>query len=146
MWCLLSESPWITDEECEHLDDNRRLVVSRGRDPELRLDHHGRKRSIADWGHEIFVELREVAMLLDRLEEGAPHAEALAELTPWLDDPTLTPSGRLLKRWSRMAGNSSMSSWTWPGSRPSSFGMNHRRPVRRSSISWWKPRTSSREK
>ncbi|MBW5801389.1 glutamate--cysteine ligase [Halomonas elongata] len=98
MWCLLSESPWITDEECEHLDDNRRLVVSRGRDPELRLDHHGRKRSIADWGHEIFAELREVATLLDRLEEGAPHAEALAELTPWLDDPSLTPSGRLLHR------------------------------------------------
>ncbi|MDN3524308.1 glutamate--cysteine ligase [Halomonas sabkhae] len=98
MWCLLTESPWISDEECEHLDDNRRLVVSRGRDPELRLDHHGRKRSIAEWGHDIFAELREVATLLDRLEEGAPHAEALAELTPWLDEPGLTPSGRLLAR------------------------------------------------
>ncbi|GED21278.1 glutamate--cysteine ligase [Halomonas halmophila] len=98
MWCLLNESPWISDEECEHLDDNRRLVVSRGRDPELRLDHHGRKRSIAEWGHDIFAELREVATLLDRLEEGAPHAEALAELTPWLDEPGLTPSGRLLAR------------------------------------------------
>ncbi|WP_136248130.1 glutamate--cysteine ligase [Halomonas borealis] len=98
MWCLLSESPWISDEECEHLDDNRRLVVSRGRDPELRLDHHGCKRSIADWGGEIFAELAEVATLLDRLEDGTPHGEALAALAPRLEDPSQTPSGRLLAR------------------------------------------------
>ncbi len=98
MWCLLAESPWISDEECEHLDDNRRLVVSRGRDPELRLDHHGRKRGIADWGGEIFAELEGVAGLLDRMEEGTPHAEAIAALAPRLDDPALTPSGRLLAR------------------------------------------------
>ncbi|MDR5868516.1 glutamate--cysteine ligase [Halomonas koreensis] len=96
MWCLLTESPWISDEECEHLDDNRRLVVARGRDPELRLDHHGRKRSIADWGGEIFAGLREVAALLDRLEDGTPHAEALAALAPRLTDPAQTPSGRLV--------------------------------------------------
>ncbi|MGM0535055.1 MAG: glutamate--cysteine ligase [Pseudomonadota bacterium] len=96
MWCLLSESPWIPDEECDRLDDNRRLVVERGRDPELRLLQDGRHRSIADWGGEIVAEMAAVAELLDRLEEGEPHGEALAALSPRLDDPGLTPSARLL--------------------------------------------------
>ncbi|HSP59213.1 MAG TPA: glutamate--cysteine ligase [Halomonas sp.] len=98
VWCLLSESPWIPDEECDRLDDNRRRVVERGRDPELRLEQHGRLRSIADWGGEMFAEFGQVASLLDLLEEGAPHHAALAELAPRLMDSSLTPSGRLLAR------------------------------------------------
>ncbi|MDI5986225.1 glutamate--cysteine ligase [Halomonas sp. M4R5S39] len=98
MWCLLSESPWIPDEECDRLDDNRRLVVERGRDPELRLTHHGRQRSIADWGGEILGEVGQVADLLDLLEEGSPHGEAVRAMRPRLDDPSLTPSGALLDR------------------------------------------------
>ncbi|WP_183314420.1 glutamate--cysteine ligase [Halomonas fontilapidosi] len=98
MWCLLSESPWIPDDECDRLDDNRRLVVERGRDPALRLLQDGRHRSIADWGGEIVAEMKAVAALLDRLEEGEPHGEALAALSPLLDDPALTPSARLLAR------------------------------------------------
>lgn len=98
MWCLLRESPWIPDDECDRLDDNRRLVVERGRDPELRLLQDGRHRSIADWGGEILAEMVPVAALLDRLEEGEPHGEALAALAPRLDDPARTPSGRLLDR------------------------------------------------
>ncbi|MGQ4879632.1 glutamate--cysteine ligase [Billgrantia sp. LNSP4103-1] len=98
MWCLLSDSPWIPDEECDRLDDNRRLVVERGRDPELRLLQDGHSRSVADWGGEIFAELDQAAALLDALEQGTPHAEAVAQFAPWLDDPALTPSGRLLAR------------------------------------------------
>lgn len=98
MWCLLSESPWIPDAECDTLDDNRQLVVERGRDPELRLNHAGNARSVADWGGEILDEMRGVAELLDALEEGTPHADAVAAMAPRLDDPALTPSGQLLAR------------------------------------------------
>ncbi|MCG6658631.1 glutamate--cysteine ligase [Halomonas campisalis] len=98
MWCLLRESPWISDEECDRLDDNRQRVVERGRDPAMRLVHDGQRRSVADWGGEILAEMAGVAALLDRLEEGSPHAEALAALAPSLEDPSLTPSGQLLAR------------------------------------------------
>lgn len=98
MWCLLAESPWIPDAECDRLDDNRRLVVERGRDPELRLLQNGSSRSVADWGGQIFGELAQAAELLDALEEGNPHAEAVAAFAPWLEDPSLTPSARLLAR------------------------------------------------
>lgn len=107
MWCLLSDSPWIPDIECDHLDDNRRRVVNRGRDPELRLEHHGHKRSVADWGGEIFAQMAQVAELLDIQEAGSPHAEALAALAPLLDDPELTPSGQLLNKL--LDGNSEFS-------------------------------------
>lgn len=98
MWCLLSASPWIPDEECDHLDDNRRAVVDRGRDPALSLVVDGRERRLAERAAEIFAELREVAALLD-IPEGAnatPHVDALDALAPRLEDPGLTPSGRLL--------------------------------------------------
>ncbi|SDO18967.1 glutamate-cysteine ligase [Halomonas shengliensis] len=98
MWCLLAESPWIPDAECDTLDDNRRRVVERGRDPALRLCRHGEPVSVAEWGEEILGEMARVAELLDALEEGSPHAEAVAAMAPRLADPSLTPSGRLLAR------------------------------------------------
>lgn len=98
MWCLLSESPWISDEECDRLDDNRRFVVERGRDPALELTRDGKTTSVRDWGEQIFTEMAEVATLLDAMEDGSPHAEAIAALAPTLQDPSLTPSAQLLAR------------------------------------------------
>lgn len=98
LWCLLTESPWISDEECDRLDDNRRLVVERGRDPELCLTIDGQSQRLAERGHTIFSELRGVAELLDIIEGGEAHAQALNALEPRLDDPRLTPSGQLAAR------------------------------------------------
>lgn len=98
LWCLLSESPWIDDAECDHLDDNRRLVVERGRDPEARLHLDGVERQLAARAEEIFAELGQVAELLDAQEGGSPHAEALEALAPRLRDPSQTPAGQLLAR------------------------------------------------
>ncbi|MDR5899592.1 glutamate--cysteine ligase [Halomonas vilamensis] len=98
MWCLLSESPWISDEECDRLDDNRRFVVERGRDPALVLTRDGKATSVREWGEQIFTEMTEVATLLDAMEDGSPHAEAIAALAPSLQDSSLTLSAQLLKR------------------------------------------------
>lgn len=98
MWCLLSGSPWIPDEECDRLDDNRRAVVERGRDPALALTVDGHEQRLAERAEAIFAELREVAAFLD-IPEGTganPHAEAIDALAPSLAHPERTPSGRLL--------------------------------------------------
>ncbi|MCG7591955.1 MULTISPECIES: glutamate--cysteine ligase [unclassified Halomonas] len=105
MWCLLSDSPWISDEECDRLDDNRRLVVERGRDPELRLTRDGESVTLPEWGEQIFAEMADVARLLDAVEEGEPHAAALDELAPRLQDPSLTPSGQMLARLQESNGS-----------------------------------------
>ncbi len=107
MWCLLSDSPWISDEECDRLDDNRRLVVERGRDPALHLVHNGKNTTVCEWGEHIFAEMADVARLLDAVEEQAPHAAALAALAPRLKDPSLTPSAQVLAHLE--AGNGSLS-------------------------------------
>ena len=98
VWCLLSDSPWISDEECDHLDDNRRLVVERGREPGLELNDRGNRRGLADWSRAIVAEMREVAALLDQLEDGSPHQQAVDAIAPRIDDPSLTPSARVLAR------------------------------------------------
>ena len=98
VWCLLSDSPWISDEECDHLDDNRRLVVEQGRKPGLELNDRGQVREMAEWSHGIIADMREVARLLDQLEEGSPHLDAVDAFAPRIDDPSLTPSARLLAR------------------------------------------------
>lgn len=98
MWCLLSESPLISDEECDRLDDNRCSVVERGRDPQLTLIRDGKATSISGWGGQIFTEMNEVARLLDAMEDGAPHTDAIAALAPSLHDPSLTLSAQLLAR------------------------------------------------
>ncbi|MBP5980655.1 MAG: glutamate--cysteine ligase [Halomonas sp.] len=107
MWCLLSDSPWISDEECDRLDDNRRWVVERGRDPELTLIRQGQVTSVREWGEQIIAEMHEVARLLDAVEDDAPYAAALNELAPRLKDPSLTPSAQMLTRIKE--GNGSLS-------------------------------------
>lgn len=107
MWCLLSDSPWISDEECDRLDDNRRWVVERGRDPSLTLIRDGESTSVRAWGEQIFAEMAEVARLLDAAEEGAPHQAALDDLSKRLRDPSLTPSAQMLARL--QDGNGSLS-------------------------------------
>lgn len=107
MWCLLSDSPWISDDECDRLDDNRRLVVERGRDPALTLLHNSEVTTVRAWGEQIFAELAEAARLLDAVEEGTPHADALEVLAPRLKDPSLTPSAQMLARLQE--GNGSLS-------------------------------------
>lgn len=97
LWCLLSDSPWIPDDECDRLDDNRAVVVDHGRDPEARLMIDGTERRLAALGHAIFDELESVAGLMDIGEDGSPHGAAIAALRPRLDDPDLTPSGRMLR-------------------------------------------------
>lgn len=98
VWCLLSESPWISDEECDRLDDNRLLVVERGRDPALTLTRQGEAISVAQWGQAICEEMKAVASLLDAMEEDTPHADALMALAPALQNPALTPSAQLLSK------------------------------------------------
>ncbi|GAA3898380.1 glutamate--cysteine ligase [Halomonas cibimaris] len=105
MWCLLSESPWISDDECDHLDDNRRLVVERGRDPALRLNKSGADIGLREWGEQIMTEMQPVAELLDAAEDATPHLDAIAALAPRLQDAALTPSARLLARLREHGGS-----------------------------------------
>ena len=94
MWCLLSPGDWISEEECQHLDDNRASVAVGGREAERTLSIEGRKVTLAQQATLLFDQLAAVADCLDLREEGEPHQRALATLRRRLDAPSLTASGQ----------------------------------------------------
>ncbi|WP_106478706.1 glutamate--cysteine ligase [Phytohalomonas tamaricis] len=98
VWCLLSPSPWISDTECDLLDESRARVVSRGREPGLMLPTMQGERSMASQMREIFASMQDVAALLDADDKENPHTEALAAIAPRIDDPSLTPAGMMFEQ------------------------------------------------
>ena len=96
IYCLLSESPPITDEECRELASNHVAAAKRGREPGLELGRHGRAVLLADWGAEIFTGIEAIAQQIDAEAGTNDYTAACAQLRTLLDDPETTPSARIL--------------------------------------------------
>jgi glutamate--cysteine ligase len=103
--CLLSESPPATSEESGEIGRNQHLVAARGREPGLELFRGGKRVALAGWGRSILAECRPIAHALDAAHGGAAHAEALAHAAALIDDPSLTPSARVLHAMARNHDN-----------------------------------------
>ncbi len=95
--CLLSKSPPTDNREYRNIMDNQRLMVCQGRNPELMLLDHQGERSFLAWSHDLFEEMKPVAQLLDQHNQTDRYENTLNKLAPLLDDPSLTPSARILK-------------------------------------------------
>ncbi|GGO87874.1 glutamate--cysteine ligase [Marinobacterium nitratireducens] len=94
--CLLTSGDLIDDEECERISDNQRLVVTRGREPGLMLACGDAERSLSDWGQEILAMVARTAEVLDRNVSDSRYSRAVAAQQLKLDDPSQTPSARIL--------------------------------------------------
>ncbi len=79
------------------MQDNQKLTVYRGRDPEMKLQTATGERSISDWGSELLAEMEPIAELLDSAYKVEGHSQALRDQLEVIQDPSLTPSGKLLK-------------------------------------------------
>ena len=99
--CLLTDSPPDTPEEIAVLQGNRTAIVERGREPGLVLESPTGPRSVAEWGHAILDDCAHSAAALDSIHGGDAAARALAVQRARLDDPSRTPSARILDRMSR---------------------------------------------
>ena len=103
--CLLDDSPPDTPEEIRIAGHNQYLTAERGRDPAMRLTRGTSEVSLAQWGKELIERMAPVAAALDAARSPAevaggsagPHQQALARASAALDDPTLTPSSRVLE-------------------------------------------------
>jgi glutamate--cysteine ligase len=97
LWCLLSDSPAISDVECERLSFNQRLTVLHGRDPALKLVTDDQSITLRDWGSQI---LDEILALVAAIEPAdAPLVrKAIDRYRGWLEDPSLTPSGQMCQQ------------------------------------------------
>lgn len=95
--CLLSKSAPTDQHEYHHILENQRLMVHNGRSPDLKLHIREGMRSFSDWGHSIFKEMYPVAQLLDQQHQTTRYQEVLDKLEKRIDDPSLTPSAKILE-------------------------------------------------
>lgn len=94
--CLLSDSPRISDEECERLDDNYKDVVANGRYRELTLCQDGERTPLAEAGADILAQLQPLAELLDSWQGGETYCRALSAQREVLVGERPVPSARVL--------------------------------------------------
>jgi len=95
-YCALTEDLILECSQQNICESNMDAVVIKGRDPELLLDDGGVKKSIPEWGSEIFTEMKQIALLLDKAYQTDKYVTALAEEEKKLFDSSLTPSAQIL--------------------------------------------------
>ena len=94
--CLLSSSPDTDDREYHNINKNQRRAVYEGRNPALTLRDGDDERPMRDWAKALFAEMGPVAELMDQHHGTDRYRQTLTELHGHLDDPSLTPSARIL--------------------------------------------------
>lgn len=96
IYCLLEESPLISDSEHEILEYNELSVALRGRQPNLKLitDTEGNKSKIIDWSNMLLVRMLPIAEALDRGYKTTKYSETLKSQLKLLKEPDLLPSAK----------------------------------------------------
>lgn len=98
LYCLLEESPFASEEECDALADNKSAVVNRGREPGLMLARcNQREQSLVDWGMELLAKMENIAALLDEVNSTKDYSTSIAAQREKLRDPSATPSAQILQ-------------------------------------------------
>ncbi len=95
-YCALAPSAELSAEELSTTEKNMDEVVVRGRDPQLHLIDQNKEKLLSTWGDEIFIELSQVAKLLDKAHGGDHYSQAVIEEHKKILAPELTPSAQLL--------------------------------------------------
>jgi glutamate--cysteine ligase len=96
IFCMLHDSPPLSECEMEQLDANHARVAVAGRDPALALDIGGRHQLLVEWGREICRQLAPICRLLDHGDPARSYSASLELQSAKLEDPALTPSARIL--------------------------------------------------
>lgn len=94
--CLLAESPVCDKREFFEVSQNIAKVVEHGRDPELELTLESEPHSMRQWAAKLLDEIGHAAALLDSSHGGDQYQRARGAQVAKLDNPELTPSGRML--------------------------------------------------
>jgi glutamate--cysteine ligase len=95
-FCLLHDSPAISQQERSEIDYNLDAVAYRGREPGLLLQHNGGKIPLQQWAGELCAAMEEFATTLDQGEEGSPYRQALKQQQAAVADPEKTLSAQVL--------------------------------------------------
>lgn len=94
--CLLTDSPYINDEECKTLDHNFDLVVNEGRKPDLKIQCNNGKTPIQSCGKELLDSMSELAKILDQAKGDQRYQQTLIEQQAKIQSSELCPSAQVL--------------------------------------------------
>ncbi len=95
IYCLLLDSPPIDPAEHRNIVLNQALAAGQGRRPGLELHRNGSSVPLQEWGREICAQMLPVCEMLDQGPEQG-YVESLQLHRLLLEDPELTPSGRMI--------------------------------------------------
>jgi len=96
LFCLLHDSPILSDNEVDAIDQNLLLVAHQGRKPGLSLKRNNENISLKDWAGELCKEMKAVACLLDQANFCENYFSSVKSQIGCVFDPDLTPSARML--------------------------------------------------
>ncbi len=106
-WCLIRDARCMDNKELGCWKDNWNQVILEGRKPGLILKAGccGEQIALADFGREIFSELKAIAGVMDSACGGNDYLSTCQELETWIEHPELTLSGQLLDKIQECGGN-----------------------------------------
>jgi len=97
LMCLFRDSPPITSREQGENDENKRRVVTRGRQPDLQLLLHNREQPLRALAHELFDDMAPFAEMLDAAYGSRRYQQAMQALRQRIDQPDSTPSAQVIE-------------------------------------------------
>ena len=96
LMCLFRSSPPITSREQSENDENKRRIVSRGRQPNLQLLAHNREQPFRPLAHDLFDDMQPFAEMLDAAYGGRRYHSTMQALRQRIDQPDNTPSAQVI--------------------------------------------------
>jgi glutamate--cysteine ligase len=96
VYCLLEDSPKLSDRELDELRENHAATAKRGRDPEFRLLRNGEATRLHAWASEILDRVLVVAEAIDAGSGDASYAAAVRCQQDTVDAPESTLSAKIV--------------------------------------------------
>jgi glutamate--cysteine ligase len=98
VYCLLIESPPLTDAENQRIQYNHNQIVKQGRQPGLTLlDELGQTRDVIAWAEVLLTDIQKIAVLLDKAYDCIKFTQACAMAKKQISAPETLPSARVLE-------------------------------------------------
>ena len=94
---VLSESPVCGEADYKRNKENLRRVVEQGRNPSTTLLTRNGELPMRELAHQMLDQMSITAGMLDEAHNCSAYADAIAMARARVDDPELTPSGRVLR-------------------------------------------------
>jgi len=95
-WCLLTDSPPVSDSEQHAINRNQAEAARRGRDPALKLVRDEREILLRDWAAEITGQMDGICAILDADDPLKSYSASLQARRQDLADSERLPSARVL--------------------------------------------------